>query len=140
MNDNNTDNNIIDYKLINIYVEKSYAALEDSKFLIEQKKYHIAINRIYYSIFYMISAFAVKDKFETSKHAQLIGYFNKNYISTKKIDANSKIITRLFELRNKADYDVYATFTKEQVDELCSISEKFLNDTKKYITDNLSKN
>jgi len=32
---------MIDYKLINVYIEKSFAALEDAKFLIEQKKYHI---------------------------------------------------------------------------------------------------
>jgi len=126
---------MIDYKLINVYIEKSFAALEDAKFIIEQKKYHIAVNRIYYSIFYMISAFAIKDGFETSKHGQLIGYFNKNYISTKKINVEeSKIIIRLFELRNKADYDVYAIFTKEQVEELYKLSEKFLNNMREYVS------
>src|SRR4030042_6843266 len=106
-------------KLIMINVEKAKSTLDDAKFLIDNKKYHIAVNRIYYASFYMITALAIQDDFNTSKHLQLIGWFNKNYIATNKIKVETgKTVMRLFELRNKADYDVYADFTKEQTKEL----------------------
>ena len=102
-------------KIICIYIEKAKASLDDAKFLIDNKKYHIAVNRLYYSQFYMISALAMKDNFETSKHTQLLGWFNKNYVAEEKVDIEyGRIIIQLFELRNKADYDIYTTFTKKQ--------------------------
>jgi len=60
-------------KLISHKMEKAYQTLEDSKFLIENKKYNIAVNRMYYSVFYIISALALKYNYNTSKHGQLLG-------------------------------------------------------------------
>lgn len=121
-------------KLINLNVLRAETTLDDAKFLVENQKYHIAVNRIYYSAFYIISAFAIKDGFESSKHQQLIGWFNKNYVANEKVNKNNaKIIMRLFELRNKADYDIYATFNKEQTEELYNMSEKFLKEMKEYL-------
>jgi len=115
-------------KLININILKSRNTLDDAKFLIENDKLPIAVNRIYYSIFYMLSALALKKDFETSNHNQLIGWFNKTFIASNKIDISyGKTAIRLFELRNKADYDVYATFTKEQTLELYSGCKNFLD-------------
>lgn len=106
-------------KLVAINIEKAKATLLDAKFLIDNEKYHIAVNRIYYASFYMISALAIHDDFDTSKHSQLIGWFNKKFIAQKIIGIEyGKTAMRLFELRNKADYDVYADFTKDQTIEL----------------------
>lgn len=38
-----------------------------------------------------------------------------------------KIAILLFELRNKADYDVYADFTKEQTNELYKKCKNFIS-------------
>ena len=40
-----------------------------------------AENRIYYAIFYIVSALALKHGFSTSKHHQLLGWFNKEFVS-----------------------------------------------------------
>ena len=116
-------------KNINVKIEKSIATFDDSKFLIDNNKLEIAINRLYYSIFYMISALAEKDNFETSKHTQLIGWFNKKYITSNIISKKSgKIVHKLFDLRTKADYDYYTTFKKEQVIDLYDETEIFKNE------------
>jgi len=47
-----------------------------SKFLVDSEKLIIAVNRIYYGMYYALTALALKNKFETSKHGQLIGWFN----------------------------------------------------------------
>ncbi|HPY88144.1 MAG TPA: HEPN domain-containing protein [Spirochaetota bacterium] len=73
-------------KLISLNVLRAETTLDDAKFLVENQKYHIAVNRIYYSAFYIISAFAIRDGFESSKHQQLIGWFNKNYVANERVN------------------------------------------------------
>ena len=64
-------------QLVKHYVEKAKTTVENVSFLIKNKKFFMAANRIYYGIYYMLSALAVKHQFSTSKHTQLIGWFNK---------------------------------------------------------------
>ena len=43
---------------------------DEVNFLIENNKLHLAVNRIYYGSFYILSALALKYRFQTSKHGQ----------------------------------------------------------------------
>ena len=65
---------------------KANEAIEQVAWLIENQKWHIAMNRVYYGIYYMLSAVAIQEYFETTKHQQLIGWFNKTYIKTGILD------------------------------------------------------
>ena len=114
---------------IEIKIEKSIATLEDSKFLIENNKLEIAANRLYYSIFHILSALAEKYNFETSKHIQLLGWFNKNFIINNKVDKKyGKIAHKLFDLRSKADYDYYTSFNLEQVNDMYNDANSFIKE------------
>ncbi len=98
--------------LINYRLNQATETTELAKFLILNNKLAIDVNRIYYGMFYALSALALNDKFETSKHAQLLGWFNKEYISTKKIDVKfGKILRNAFQNRTKGDYDVFIEFS-----------------------------
>ncbi len=115
-------------ELIRYNIEKSHQAIDDVKFLIENNKLHLAINRIYFGTFYILSALALKHKFATRKHKELIGWFNRNFIKNKVVEKKiSKIIRLSFELRSEADYDVTAIFSKEEV-------ENYFIDMKEVIT------
>jgi len=115
-------------ELIRYNIEKSHQAIDDVKFLIEKNKLHLAINRIYFGTFYILSALALKHKFSTRKHKELIGWFNKNFIKNNVVEKKiSKIIRLSFELRSEADYDVTASFSKEEV-------ENYFMDMKEVIT------
>lgn len=104
--------------LIKYNVEKSKQAIEDTQFLIMNDKLNIAANRIYYGIFYILSALALKHQFTTKKHHQLQGWFNKHFIHTNIIDKKySQIISNSFNMRSDADYDVTFTFNKEDIKE-----------------------
>ena len=70
--------------LINIAVEKSNQAIKSAKDNIENNNLETAQNRIYYALFYIVTALAYKNDFITSKHSQLKGWFNKNlYMKTR---------------------------------------------------------
>jgi uncharacterized protein (UPF0332 family) len=64
--------------LINYRLEQAKETIELTKFLIDAGKLNVAVNRIYYGLYYVLTALAIKNKYETSKHAQLIGWFNKH--------------------------------------------------------------
>ena len=101
-------------------------AIKDVSFLIENDRLHIAVNRIYYCIFYLISALALKHEFETSKHLQLIGWFNKEFIKSGKVDRKfGQYVHEAFDKRSKGDYDDFTVFTSEEVVGLYSLLKEF---------------
>lgn len=70
-------------------------------------------------MFYSLLALGLKFEFETSMHAQLIGWFNKNFIYPGLIDSKyGKIINKAFNRRTKGDYDSYIEFELDTVKEM----------------------
>ncbi|MGD9994852.1 MAG: HEPN domain-containing protein [Salinivirgaceae bacterium] len=100
--------------LVNYRMVQANDTIELAKFLIDSNRLTVAVNRIYYGLYYSITALAIKNQFETSKHAQLIGWFNKAYIATGIIDKRfGKILRNAYQNRTKGDYDAFVTFDKE---------------------------
>lgn len=107
-----TENNRKDLIIHN--TNKAISTQKEVEFLIKNKYYALALNRIYYGMFYIISAIAIKDGFSTSNHSQIIGWFNKNYVKENKVDRTiGRMIYRAFEQRMKSDYNILHKFTNE---------------------------
>ena len=67
-------------------------------------------------MFYILSAVYLKYNFSTSKHQQLIGWFNKEFIASEKIDRRyGKIIHNAYKNRAIGDYDDFIEFDIEDV-------------------------
>ena len=104
--------------LINNYLEKSRSTIKKVEFLVDNNEYQLAVNRIYYGIYYSLSALAIKHQYSTSKHAQLIGWFNRTFVKAGAIEKEfSKMIRKAFENRMEGDYNVFADFSKEEVEQ-----------------------
>lgn len=117
-----------DVKEIKHIIQQANIALDDSEFLIDNKRFSIAVNRLYYSIFYILSALALKYAFKTKSHIQLLGWFNKTFISNNKIDKKyGKFVHKIFDLRTKADYDFYSHFEEEQLKQMHKEVKSFIN-------------
>ena len=102
-------------ELIAYRMEQAHKAVEDVEFLIHNKRYGLAINRIYYGIFYLLSALALKYTFETSKHQQLIGWFNKNFVNTDLFNKDiAAIVYKAFSKRSTSDYAVLRSSAKKK--------------------------
>lgn len=74
--------------LVKYRIERAEGTLEEIELAIENDKLHLAANRIYYSVFYVVSALALKNEFKTSKHSQLLSWFNREIVKTGLIDKN----------------------------------------------------
>lgn len=91
----------------------------------------LTVNRI---VYYALTALALKNCFETSKHGQLIGWFNKEFIAAKKIDAKfGKILRNAFQNRTKGDYDAFISFSEQEVTLMLDEMIEFVDEIKSVI-------
>ena len=122
-------------ELIKVAMEKSKTALQTAKGNIDAKKLEGALNRIYYAVFYAVSALAVKNDFSTSNHSQLIGWFNRKFIYEDKVFDKEmyRIYESAFAYRQKSDYDLMYTPDLNTVKTLLSKAEFFINSIVKTI-------
>jgi uncharacterized protein (UPF0332 family) len=123
-------------QLIKYRLEQARETVQLVALLIEHNKLPAAVNRIYYGIFYSLLALGLMYDFKTSKHLQLIGWFNKEFISTNKIETDyGKILKKAFESRTSGDYDVFYEFETEDVRNLFKEMQRFIGRIEKYITE-----
>lgn len=105
--------------LVKYRLEEAKDTQSDVELLISNDRFRAAVNRIYYSMFYSLLALGLKYEYESSKHAQLIGWFNKTFIHSGLIDPKyGRIITKAFNRRTKGDYDSFVLFEMETVNEM----------------------
>ena len=127
--DSNDRANLIRYRL-----KQAKETISDVQLLIDNNRLRSAVNRIYYGMFYSLLALALANQFETSKHSQLIGWFNKNFINEGLIDARyGKMVNKAFNKRTKGDYDTFVDFEKEIVLEMFTEMQEFIARIESYI-------
>ncbi|HAH23107.1 MAG TPA: hypothetical protein DCL77_04975 [Prolixibacteraceae bacterium] len=106
----------------------------DVELLISHDRLRAAVNRIYYGMFYSLLALALKYEFDTSKHSQLIGWFNKMFIHEGYIDSKyGKIITKAYNRRTKGDYDSYVEFDLETVKQMYEEMKDFTDTIERFL-------
>ena len=120
--------------LIQYRIEQANNSIDTVQLLITNKKYNAAINRIYYVMFYMLLAVAVKENFETSKHQQLIGWFNKTFIKEGRLPKRfGKMVSQTFKSRQVSDYEAFVIFEEEEVMQLFNDMKDFILAMEKYL-------
>lgn len=125
----NEKKNLIDYRL-----EQADETIQDVKLLVNNERYRSAINRIYYGMFYALSALAIANNFQTSKHGQLIGWFNKEFIYKGLVESKyGKMINKAYNFRTEGDYDVFIEYDRETTNQLFLNMKEFIRELKEYI-------
>ena len=116
-------------ELITYRFGQAKETFELARFLTDQGKLSVAVNRIYYGMFYALGALALKHGFTTSKHSQLIGWFNKYFVSTHITDARyGKILRDAFRNRTKGDYDAFIEFSPDMVSLMLVEMDQFIEE------------
>ena len=114
--------------------ENSLEALEDAKLMFENGRYKNALNRAYYSIFYAIKAVNALDRFDSSKHSDVIAHFNQEYVKNGIFPKDlSKIIRLASENREKADYLDFYIASKEEAEKQISRANEFNDHIRKFL-------
>jgi uncharacterized protein (UPF0332 family) len=124
--------------LIAYRIGQAESMIDEVAFLIENKKLIFAVNRIYYGVFYALTAIALKDGYKTSKHSRLMGWFNKNYIATGRCEKKyGNFMYKAFQKRQIGDYEVFSDFSKEEVVQLNRMLQEFIQRIKSILNDKM---
>ncbi len=120
--------------LIEYRVNQARETVDEADLMIKNSCFRAAVNRIYYGMFYMLLALSLKYEFATSKHQQLIGWFNKNFILTGKINKKyGKILRKAYQNRVKGDYEPIVKFDEETVKSMFADMKEFIDTIMKVI-------
>jgi uncharacterized protein (UPF0332 family) len=128
---NNSDREI----LIQYRLDQAEQTIGEVSKLIEMDLLNVAVNRIYYGIFYCLTSLALKFEFASSKHAQLIGWFNQTFIKTQQIEVKyGKIIRDAYKNRSDGDYTPFISFSKKDVQDMQKDMIDFIERINSYLS------
>ena len=121
--------------LIDNAVMKANEALLSAESNLENGFYSTCQNRLYYAIFYIVTALAYKNNFITSKHSQLMGWFNKKYIYEEHVFDNKllQVYREAFSNRQKSDYDFTYMIDKDELKISLYETKEFVKTVKVYL-------
>jgi uncharacterized protein (UPF0332 family) len=122
--------------LINYRLERSNESLKAANLMMENDMYIPAMNRIYYSMFYAVQALLILNESTFSKHGQVKGFFNKEYIKTGVFPKEfGKLFNTVFEYRQKFDYVDLIIPEKELISDYISKANSFIDKISDFIKD-----
>jgi uncharacterized protein (UPF0332 family) len=120
--------------LIKYRINRAEETLEEASLAIENSRLHLAVNRIYYAAFYVVSALALSKGFKTSKHSQLLSWFNQKFVKKELIDKNmGKFYLDAFGMRQEGDYDDLVSFDLKYVGDKLTLAKDFVRSIKEII-------
>jgi len=120
---------------IKISLEKSQEAWKIAKYSIENELWMTTLNRIYYAMFYVVTALGYKHDFKTSKHSALKIWFNKKFVNDEKIIEPElySIYNTAFENRQESDYKMTYIANEKSVKTLFVEAKNFIEEISKII-------
>ncbi len=93
-----------------------------------------AINRAYYAAFYAALAALFTKGIRTRRHSTVLSLFGYYFARTGEIEEEyARIYRRLKEIRESADYDVYAFFEEEEIRDAVDQARRFVDRIKEYL-------
>jgi len=120
---------LIDYRM-----ERAKESAAAAKLLYENNMLASAMNRIYYSLFYAVQALLVLNNVSFSKHGQVKGYFNKEFIKTGLLPIElGKFYNNTFEFRQKFDYVDFSIPESAVIFDYIQKAKSFISQIEAYI-------
>ncbi len=104
--------------------------------MLENEMYIPAMNRIYYSMFYAVQALLILKESAFSKHGQVKGFFNKEFIKTGVFPKEfGKLFNTVFEYRQKFDYVDLIIPEEELISDYINKANIFIQKITEFIKD-----
>ncbi len=121
-------------QIIEFRSARSKEAFEEALVLFNTGHYNSTINRLYYSAFYAVSSYLLKDKIYSKSHSGLKSLFNEHLIKTGKLSKDeAETYNDLFDHRQNADYRDLIVFDANDAKPLIERTEKLINEIQKLI-------
>ena len=118
---------------IQLHSVKSDEALTEAKIMLDNDKPEWAVNRSYYSHFYLVQALNFTKGVAAKSHQGTIIQFNKNFIKTGIFEKKyNNILQKSLDQRLVGDYEIGKRMTMEIANEIYKDAIDFSNTVKVY--------
>ena len=115
------------YALVEYRIEKAQATLEQAKSVIPLGYWEMTANRLYYAVYYAVSALLLQHGYSVQTHNGIVQMFNMHFVKTGKVDKHyGTLYSQLFALRQTGDYGDLLGLTAEQVMPLVPQADDFV--------------
>lgn len=110
-------------------------SLDEARFLLSgEKSPRSVVNRAYYAMFYAILALLIHEPYSSSKHAGVLGYFNRRFVSQRVFDKElGRAVNKAFELRQRVDYREYVEVNRDEAAHLVAKADEFIKEVRRYL-------
>ena len=124
--------------LIKYRLERADESLEAARLMFENNLYIPAMNRIYYSMFYAVQALLILKESSFSKHGQVKGFFNKEFIKAGVFPKEfGKLYNAAFEYRQKFDYVDLIIPEEQLISDYITKAKSFIEKLSEYIREQI---
>lgn len=119
--------------VVRYWWNKAEASLLSAKRELEAEAYDFAVNRLYYALFYAVSATLMDRGLSFKKHSGVRAAFHRELVKSGLLDAKwGKVYDQLFEDRQEGDYLAMVTFDKQYVESQLTTAPNFLRNYDAY--------
>lgn len=102
--------------LINYRRKKAADTLKDAKIMFNRVSLFTTVNRIYYAVFYEVSALLLTKDLSSSKHSGVRALFNREFVKPGIVkEEYADFYNRIFDSRQEADYGDFVEFEDKKV-------------------------
>jgi len=114
--------------LIRLWLEKANEALSSAELELNAGHTNFAVNRLYYSCFYAVTAILLRDEKQFARHSGIKSEFVRTYIKSGKIDAKwNKFYQKLFDDRQEGDYIPTVAFETPEISTRLRQAQEFID-------------
>ncbi len=93
------------HELVRYRILRAKETLEDAKLLADKGSWNSSINRLYYAMYYALTALLLKEGYQSTTHNGVKTQFSEHFIKTGKFSLDTgKTYAQLFTWRQKGDY------------------------------------
>ncbi len=119
-------------EVINYWLEKAESSMLSAQRELDAGAYIYSVNRLYYTLFYAVSAVLLKKGVAFKKHSGVRAAFHRNIVKPGLMEIKwGKLYDQLFEDRHEGDYIALVEFNKDYVEFRLKECKAFLAELKK---------
>ncbi len=122
-------------ELVRYWWAKADESLASAKREFDAESYSIAMNRLYYAVFYGVSAALFERGQSFRKHSGVRSAFHREFVRTGLLEVrDGKLYDQLFEDRQEGDYVAFVSFEPEYAEYQLARSADFLDNLRPLIS------
>ena len=126
------NNELLD--LVNYKVSRSKETLLEAETIFQAGFYNGAVNRMYYSCYYMVSALLLLNNIKTQTHKGIRQQFGHHFIQTGIVSKEmGRYFSDLFDRRHTGDYDDFVICDKVTCSVLLTKANEFISEVEKIV-------